>query len=211
MFWMYFQHKRTTANTFLSPFLQNFFLCYDSWHGDVPPHLAQPCNVALGRTLIWGLYPDEVEGSIPMPVLAVNTFLAVNMLHGLQPCIYKNNYAVYIVCHPLPGFKVWTIHSEWLWANALDPSALMPTSRHLYYVLHFALLPLKTNKQTYLVPWFCNRVQTSLNRLVVWILIKSLIIPVGLSVKAWVRHSCSRVVLKVFRVNISNHSWNFQN
>ena len=36
----------------------------ESRHGDVPPHLAQPCYVALGRALIWGLYPDEVEGFV---------------------------------------------------------------------------------------------------------------------------------------------------
>ena len=32
----------------LSPFLPNFFLCQDRCHGDVPPHLVQPCYVALG-------------------------------------------------------------------------------------------------------------------------------------------------------------------
>ena len=41
---------------FLSAFLPNFFLCQDGLSGDVPPHLAQPCYVALGRALIWGLY-----------------------------------------------------------------------------------------------------------------------------------------------------------
>ena len=39
----------------LSAFLQNLFLCQDRWHGDVPPHLAQPYSVALGRLLIQGL------------------------------------------------------------------------------------------------------------------------------------------------------------
>ena len=28
----------------------------------MPPHLVQPCFVALGWALIWGLYPDEFEG-----------------------------------------------------------------------------------------------------------------------------------------------------
>ena len=42
----------------LFAFLQNFFLRQDRLSGDVPPHLAQPCYVALGRALIWGLYPD---------------------------------------------------------------------------------------------------------------------------------------------------------
>ena len=35
---------------FLSTFLPNFSLCQDRWYSDVPPHLAQPCCVALGRT-----------------------------------------------------------------------------------------------------------------------------------------------------------------
>ena len=46
----------------LSALLWNFFLCQDRWHGDMPPHLAQPCLVALGRApdsglvsrLVWG-------------------------------------------------------------------------------------------------------------------------------------------------------------
>ena len=33
---------------FFSTILQNFFLCPDRCHGDVPPHFAQPCYVALG-------------------------------------------------------------------------------------------------------------------------------------------------------------------
>ena len=32
---------------FLFPFLLNFFLGQDRGHGDVPPHLLQPCSVAL--------------------------------------------------------------------------------------------------------------------------------------------------------------------
>ena len=41
-------------------FLRNFFLCQDRWHGDVPPHLAQPCYVALGQALDWGLISRHV-------------------------------------------------------------------------------------------------------------------------------------------------------
>ena len=48
-------------SSFLSPFLRNFFLCQDRLSGDVPPHLAQPCYIALGWALIWGLYPDELR------------------------------------------------------------------------------------------------------------------------------------------------------
>ena len=29
----------------------------------MPLHLGQPYYVALGRALIWGLYPDEIKGS----------------------------------------------------------------------------------------------------------------------------------------------------
>ena len=36
---------------FLSAFLWNFFLRLDCLSGDVPPQLAQPCYVALGRAL----------------------------------------------------------------------------------------------------------------------------------------------------------------
>ena len=39
----------------LYAFLRNSFLCQDRCYGDVPPHLAQPCCVALGRALDWGL------------------------------------------------------------------------------------------------------------------------------------------------------------
>ena len=38
----------------LSAFLRNFFLRQDRLSGDVPPHLVQPCYVALGWALIWG-------------------------------------------------------------------------------------------------------------------------------------------------------------
>ena len=41
--------------------LPSEFLC---WHGDVqPPHLVQPCYIALGRALNWGLYPDIDSGT----------------------------------------------------------------------------------------------------------------------------------------------------
>ena len=39
----------------LSAFFRNFFLCQDHWHGNVSPHLGQPCYVALGWTLDSGL------------------------------------------------------------------------------------------------------------------------------------------------------------
>ena len=39
----------------LSAFLWNFFLCQGCRHGGVPPHLVQPCYVALGWALDSGL------------------------------------------------------------------------------------------------------------------------------------------------------------
>ena len=39
----------------------NFFLHQGRLSSDVPPHLAQPCYVALGRALIWGLYPIKYK------------------------------------------------------------------------------------------------------------------------------------------------------
>ena len=38
----------------------------------MPPHLVQPCSVALGHALIRGLYPDWFEGFVnwvPLPKL----------------------------------------------------------------------------------------------------------------------------------------------
>ena len=39
----------------LSAFLWHFFLCQDRWHGDVPPHLAQPCCLDLVWAVDLGL------------------------------------------------------------------------------------------------------------------------------------------------------------
>ena len=39
-------------NFLLATFLWYFFLCQDRCHGDVPPHLAQSCYVALERDLV---------------------------------------------------------------------------------------------------------------------------------------------------------------
>ena len=52
---LYFYSYTVKHRGFLSTFLRNFFLCQDHWHGDVPPHLAQPLYVALGRALDSGL------------------------------------------------------------------------------------------------------------------------------------------------------------
>ena len=56
----------------LSAFLQNFFLHQDHLSGDMPPHSAQPCYVALVQALIWGLYPDWLRAlaiGFPLPRL----------------------------------------------------------------------------------------------------------------------------------------------
>ena len=47
----------------LSAFLLNFFLCKDHWNGNVPRNLAQPCYVALGQALIWGLLIRKIAKS----------------------------------------------------------------------------------------------------------------------------------------------------
>ena len=38
---------------FLSPFLWNYFLCWDRWNGDVTPTLGAALLLALGQVLIW--------------------------------------------------------------------------------------------------------------------------------------------------------------
>ena len=49
-----------TARVFFICLPLEFLPCVsDCWHSDVPPHLAQPCNVALGRALIWGFCSCE--------------------------------------------------------------------------------------------------------------------------------------------------------
>ena len=58
---LYCVHLLTKEGSFFSAFLRNFFLCQDRLSSDVPPHLAQPCYVALGRALIRGMCPDELR------------------------------------------------------------------------------------------------------------------------------------------------------
>ena len=71
----------------LSAFLQNLFLRQDSLSSDVPPHLAQPCYVALRRALIWDLYPDWLRA------LMVRT-LYICLVHGyLLPCVETKQYS----------------------------------------------------------------------------------------------------------------------
>ena len=71
----------------ISAFLRNFFLCQVRLSGDVPPHLAQPCCVALGRALIWGLLRDGT--------------LYLCLVHGyLLPFVETKQYGFHLVCHP---------------------------------------------------------------------------------------------------------------
>ena len=51
-----------TKHIFLTAFLWNFFLWRDGWHGGVPPHLVQPCCVALRQALDSGLISRLVWG-----------------------------------------------------------------------------------------------------------------------------------------------------
>ena len=75
----------------------------DRLSGDVPSHLAQPCYVALGQALIWGLYPDWFEGFVnwvPLPKLepavdsdGVTAFITTcevqYVIHLLSPSIIR--------------------------------------------------------------------------------------------------------------------------
>ena len=83
--------------------LSSTALCYISiqlWN--VPPQLVQPCYVAPGRALIWGLFIAMCE-----------------------------NEAIWIQLRfPLPGFELRTAHSKWFWTNALDHLAMVPAFVH---------------------------------------------------------------------------------
>ena len=62
----------------LSAFLRNFFLCQDRLSNDVPPHLAQPCYVALGLALdlrYRNARPNMVNYYLCVPFVCVNIFL----------------------------------------------------------------------------------------------------------------------------------------
>ena len=73
--------------------------------GDVPPHLAQPCCVALGRALIWGLYPDWFEGLVNwlfnMHSLKIFSMIKVVYLREINITYLKNKGTVllsYALC-----------------------------------------------------------------------------------------------------------------
>ena len=62
----------------LSLFLQIIFLCQDCLSNDVPPHLAQPCYVALGLALdlrYRNARPNMVNYYLCVPFVCVNIFL----------------------------------------------------------------------------------------------------------------------------------------
>ena len=84
-----------TVPFLLSAFLWNFFLCQDHWHGDVPPHLAQPCCVALGWALIRGLCPDLCEGSVSPTLLRVRT-LYLCLVHGYLQTVLNSQCVSFI-------------------------------------------------------------------------------------------------------------------
>ena len=66
-----------------------FFLCQDCWHCDMPPQLAQPCCVFLGR-LWFGAYQGFVICT-----------LCLCLVHGyLLLCAETKQYGLLLVCHP---------------------------------------------------------------------------------------------------------------
>ena len=73
-------------------FLQNFFLCQDRLSSDVPPHLGQPCYVALGRALIWGLYITHVLDSGSIVCIIISEY---NQTYHTHTSCY---YALDLLC-----------------------------------------------------------------------------------------------------------------
>ena len=57
---------------FIIPLPLEFLTASGPSECDVPPHLAQPCCVALRRALIWGLYPDWLKALL-IGYLRLNT------------------------------------------------------------------------------------------------------------------------------------------
>ena len=127
--------KMNTLQFFLlSAFLRNFFLCQDCWHGDLPPHLAQPCYVAQGRAppLIRGLYPDM-------------EFLK----QSLTPIkIYLKIYFKLLRTQILLNFLKWT-HRQYilLTSSPIEPS--YPMKATFFETVFF---PQKLSNSTYLPP-----------------------------------------------------------
>ena len=78
------------------------------------PHLTQPCDVALVRALIWGLYPDEVEGFVNFNMFI---FFLVDLSHGLRgatpfprlgSAVDHGRVTAWYHIMPLAGFKLRT-------------------------------------------------------------------------------------------------------
>ena len=55
---IFFGKVKGMQSFFSFAFLRDFVLRQERLSSDLPPHLVHPCYVALGRPLIWGLYPD---------------------------------------------------------------------------------------------------------------------------------------------------------
>ena len=114
----------------LSAFLRYFFLCQDRWHGDVPPYLAPPCYVALGRALDSGLTPMFGLCSSAMRM--------------------RKQYGAFFVHHPLPGFKPGSprlrldvrklmLSTAWLW-DPLWCVSYFPSTFSLFQLIYWFYL-----------------------------------------------------------------------
>ena len=71
---------------FCLPSSQISFLRHNQLSGDLPPHLVQPCKLALGEALIWGLYPDwfaDFVNWVPLPryLCSMHSFLQLTRVH----------------------------------------------------------------------------------------------------------------------------------
>ena len=110
-----------SVSLFLSAFLQNIYLFLDHWHGDVSPHLAQPCCVALGQALDSGLIcrihmlknlrsPPMVVNNKDSVELSIDSLKPLNDKHGVIVfyCILLNTY--YLCCSSLFYIKYF-LHS----------------------------------------------------------------------------------------------------
>ena len=85
------------VNYFL--FFINFFLRQDHLSSDVPPHLTQPCYVAIGRALIWGLYPYWLRARNEAFVIARVNPLLVKLLAYM--CVLGGNVLLYSTTNDL--------------------------------------------------------------------------------------------------------------
>ena len=88
------------------------------WHGDVPPHLAQPCYVALGRALDLGL----IRGLHTIPMLGSwSSATSIHKQYGV--CYVRHPKLISIFILPTPGFKLGLPRPQ---TNEFNHSAMGP-------------------------------------------------------------------------------------